>query len=337
MGAKSKIEWCEHTFNPWVGCTKVSPACDHCYAATWAGRFKVAKWGPGEPRVRTTAANWRLPVKWDREAADTGTRPRVFCASLADVFDNDVPQEWRRDLFSLIDACRHLDWILLTKRIGNARDMLNTLTLGFWDMSPWKHVWIGATICNQDEADRDIPKLLAVPAALRFVSIEPMLGPIDLTRVCVDNHATLGTYLDALRGHRWDESAYSGGGPPLESDPPDFRGIDWVISGGESGPNARPAHPNWLRSLRDQCAAAGVPFLFKQWGEYIPGELSPHPDYPDDAVSAWRLDQRGRRWHNLSEGIRPMIEWEPVKFIKVGKKSAGRLLDGLTHNGFPSP
>ena len=178
MSENSKIEWTTHTFNPWVGCTKISPACDHCYAESWAKRSGAVTWG--SERKRTSVANWAMPLQWNRIAAETGTRPRVFCASLADVFDNQVPLEWRRDLFALIDNCRNLDWLLLTKRIGKAHDMLNTVTLGFWEQSPWPHVWLGATVCNQEEADRDIPKLLATPARVRFLSAEPMLGPIDL-------------------------------------------------------------------------------------------------------------------------------------------------------------
>lgn len=283
MGAETKIEWCDKTFSPWVGCAKISPACDHCYAESWAKRSGMVQWGPSAARRRTSEAYWRLPLKWDREAAKTGTRPRVFCASLADVFDNAVPQEWRRDLFSLIDMCRHLDWILLTKRIGNARGMLNSLTLGFWDMSPWPHVWLGATICNQDEADRDIPKLLAVPAALHFVSIEPMLGPVYI-----------GHYLPT----------------PLWSSFPG-PSLDWVISGGESGPGARPAHPDWFRSLRDQCAEAGVPYLHKQNGEWV-------------SVSA--VEGHGRHY-TFPYG---------ATVRRVGKKLAGRAIDGVVHDGFPA-
>lgn len=302
MGAETKIEWCDKTFSPWVGCAKISPACDHCYAESWAKRSGMVQWGPSAARRRTSEAYWRLPLKWDREAAKTGTRPRVFCASLADVFDNAVPQEWRRDLFSLIDMCRHLDWILLTKRIGNARGMLNSLTLGFWDMSPWPHVWLGATICNQDEADRDVTKLLAIPAAVRFVSIEPMLGPIDMTRVKgVTQHS-----VDVLRGGAWDVPSWT----PGFTNHSDMATVSWVISGGESGPAARPSHPDWFRSLRDQCAAAGVPYLHKQNGEW---------------VSVSEVEGRGDNY-TFPDG---------ATVRRVGKKLAGRALDGVVHDGFP--
>lgn len=242
MAENSAIEWTDHTFNPWVGCTKVGPGCDHCYAEGWAkrgGKAAGVTWG-GERR-RTSDANWRQPLKWNAQAQREGRRYRVFCASLADVFDNQVPEDWRRDLFELIRATPHLDWLLLTKRIGNAAAMiqaaLSNMDIGYsapFAAWPWPNVWLGATVVNQEEFDRDAPKLDATPAAVRFLSVEPMLGPI------VDSGWLWGT------GGR--------------------NGIDWVICGGESGPGARPMHPGWARSLRDQCAAAGVPFFMKQMG-----------------------------------------------------------------------
>ncbi len=243
MAENTKIEWADHTFNPWTGCTKVSPACDHCYAEGWAKRSGHVKWGSGQPRRRTSDANWRMPLKWNREAERTGVRPRVFCASLADVFDNEVDPAWRADLFKLIADTPNLNWLLLTKRVGNVMKMANEVAdmprLGShtghliahkWrNGSPPKNVWLGATVVNQEEADRDIPKLLAVPAAKRFLSIEPMLGPMLL-----QEHA--------------------------------LSRIDWVIVGGESGPGARrdPNMVSWVASLRDQCVNAGVAFLWKQ-------------------------------------------------------------------------
>ncbi len=273
MGKNSKIEWCHHTWNPWIGCTKVSPACDHCYAENlMASRMHVVQWGAGQPRKRTSARNWNDPLRWNAEADRLGVRYRVFCASLADVFDNEVPGAWRADLFDLIEKTPHLDWLLLTKRIGNVVPMMTDVAaslfwmdrLGTGALPP--NVWLGATICNQAEADRDIPKLLATPAAVRWVSAEPLLGPVDLTRVCISNSPTLGSFMDALRGHRWDESAHEGGGPPLDDDPPDGPKLDWVVVGGESGSKARPMHPNWAFSLRDQCAEGKVAFFLKQLG-----------------------------------------------------------------------
>lgn len=178
MAEHTKIEWCDHTFNPWIGCTKVSPACDNCYAEHLMDRrMGRAKWGAGQPRSRTSAANWREPLKWQRRAVRDGTRPFVFCASLADVFDNEVPAEWRVDLFDLIDATPNLVWLLLTKRIGNVRRMMEGRN---WPAN----AALGATMCNNEEYRRDAPKLVDAKAALdplfTFGSFEPLLGPIGL-------------------------------------------------------------------------------------------------------------------------------------------------------------
>lgn len=263
MGKNSKIEWCHHTWNPWIGCTKVSPACDHCYAENlMASRMHVVQWGAGQPRKRTSARNWNDPLRWNAEADRLGVRYRVFCASLADVFDNEVPGAWRADLFDLIEKTPHLDWLLLTKRIGNVVPMMTDVAaslfwmdrLGTGALPP--NVWLGATICNQAEADRDIPKLLATPARVRFLSMEPLLGPVNLDAhllQCCEQfeYCDYGSY-----GHRPECC-----GTPVPRD-----GLDWVIAGGESGLGARPMHPDWVRSLRDQCAEGKVAFFLKQLG-----------------------------------------------------------------------
>ena len=175
MGEQTKIEWTDHTFNPWIGCTKVSPACDNCYAAELSNRYGWADWGAGEARKRTAASNWRNPLAWDRKAQANGEQPFVFCASLADVFDNEIDQKWRDDLFHLIRSTTNLTWLLLTKRIGNVRKMVDVLP---------RNVAIGATMANQDEYDRDRVKLMDVKRefdpVFTFASIEPMLGPVIL-------------------------------------------------------------------------------------------------------------------------------------------------------------
>lgn len=247
MGEWSKIEWTDHTFNPWVGCEKISSACDHCYAEAWAKRAGSPELWNGSRR-RTTAANWRGPVKWNLEAAKRGVRLRVFCASLADVFDNAVPAEWRSDLFKLIEATPNLDWLLLTKRIGNVKKLCG-------GVSSWPNVWLGATIANQEEAVRDIPKLLATPARVRFLSMEPLLERVDI-------HLLL----------------CSGG-------------IDWIIVGGESGGNARMMDPDWARSLQRQCKHNDVAFFMKQMTskDRIPSDLLvrefPRYAYSEDPAS----------------------------------------------------
>jgi protein gp37 len=295
MAAETKIEWAHSTFNGWIGCTKVSPGCDHCYAETLATQRLGIAWGAGAARRRTVENNWREPIKWDRKAAAAGVRRRVFCSSLADVFDNEVPVEWRRDLGVLIDRTPNLDWLLLTKRIGNAAEMLADM---FGGRVP-ANVWLGATVVNQAEADRDVPKLLATPAAKRFLSMEPLLGRVAF-------------------------------------DPCDLAMLDWVIVGGESGPQARPMHPDWARDVRDQCSIAGVPFLFKQWGEWVVA-LDRERDDPD-----WRanytndyVDAGKSKWLNLAGGCGFHGERFHV-MRRVGKKAAGRLLDGIQHDGVPA-
>lgn len=303
MTENTKIEWADHTFNPWEGCQKVGPGCDHCYAETRNARFAggtAINWGPGAPRRRTSAANWKKPIAWNAAAADFmaahGRRQRVFCASLADVFDNAVDPAWRADLANLILATPNLDWLLLTKRIGNVGDMLAFM---FLDGAP-PNVWLGATVVNQEEADRDIPKLLRVAVARRFLSMEPLLGPVDIRAAlwsCCEQPCTGAEYMGQV------ERVCCG--------QPETRDVlDWVIVGGESGHGARPMRIEWVRGLRDQCIAAGVQFLVKQWGEWAPAE-----NFPDHIPSA-TSDETGT-------------------MCRVGKKAAGRMLDGVEHNGFP--
>lgn len=350
MADNTHIEWADSTFNPWEGCQKVGPGCDHCYAETRNARFgggEAPNWGPGAPRRRTSASNWNKPRKWQREAAaffaEHGRRRRVFCASLADVFDNAVPAEWREDLFTLIAETPDLDWLLLTKRIGNVAGMLPA----DWGAG-WPHVWLGATVVNQAEADRDIPKLLETPAAVRFVSCEPLLGAVDLTRLCVlprvPGSVRAGIHIDALAG-RYRESGMPNHGhsfPANEPLPSDARGprLDWVIAGGESGPGARPMHSDWVRFLRDQCAAADVPFFFKQWGEWLSCcqfDLAIEIDDDPEHSWFWHREYDDGAW---SDPFKPMwMYWEDVSthnvVIRVGKKAAGRTLDGAEHLAWP--
>ena len=253
MAENSKIEWTTHTFNPWIGCTKVSAACDFCYAEKWDHRYTGGtRWGPHADRTRTK--NWSAPRKWNREAEKTGVRPRVFCASLADVFDNhrSILPEWREDLWKLIDETPNLDWLLLTKRPQNIMKMIPER----WRDGLPSHVWIGTTVEDQKSADQRIPALLQVPAAIRFLSCEPLLGFVDL------NDHLWGPVKPCARCPR-DEwcDCYALKRRELENEP----ALHWVIAGGESGAQHRPANPDWFRQLRDQCGDADVPFLFKQW------------------------------------------------------------------------
>jgi protein gp37 len=307
----SHIEWTDHTFNPWIGCTKVSPGCAHCYAEAMNIRWhKGANWGAGAPRVRTSKSYWQQPLKWNEEAAyrfmdwnsetnlgkDLGEyqRPRVFCASLADWLDDEVPIEWLIDLLALIDATPNLDWLLLTKRPENFIGRITAATHG--KLSPFEvfrkmpNIWVGTSVENQEMADKRIPELLSIPARVRFHSCEPLLGPLNL----VANVIQRGAHYKTLTSKDWLEH------------------IHWVICGGESGPNARPMHPDWARNLRDQCSAAGVPFFFKQWGQQVRGDQITFDGIQDEEVV------------------------DNDRFYTITSKSDFRELDGRQWNELPS-
>jgi protein gp37 len=258
MGEHTTISWCDRTFNPWIGCTKVSVgergACESCYAeVATPTRAMHVTWGSGKPRHRTSESTWALPLRWERGAeafqAMHGRRQRVFCASLADVLDNEIDPQWRVDLFNLIRSTPSLDWLLLTKRIGNAAKMLPT----DW-ANGYANVWLGATVANQKEAERDIPKLLATPAHLRFLSCEPLLGPLNLRNLCIGTGSALHTAWGIPAEHDHFDALHAANRTRL----------DWVITGSESGRKARPCDLTWVRTLRDQCIAAGVAFHWKQ-------------------------------------------------------------------------
>lgn len=308
MGQNTAIEWTDHTFNPWQGCIRVSPGCQHCYAETLSNRWGKDIWGPGSKRERTSAANWRKPLQWSRQAQKEGRRYKVFCASMADVFeDNEQVKSWRLDLFLLISNTPNLDWQILTKRPDVARE--------FFEQRPGlllPNIWMGTSVENQEYADKRIPELLKIPAKVRFLSVEPLLGPIDLS----------GRTVDSV----WFDAEYAQVDPHL-SEIVECEGwpIHWVIVGGESGHGARPMHPEWVRKIRDECQAAGVAFFFKQWGEYVGG-----------------LGQR-INWVGLQNGAyicgdKNTYEWGAgIVSQKVGKHAAGRLLDGRTWDEFPQP
>jgi protein gp37 len=283
MGKDSKIEWTHHTFNPWWGCIKVSPACKHCYAETWARRVGMAElWGARGERRFFSDAHWKQPERWNREAVRDGVRRRVFCASMADVFENrrDLDRA-RARLWQIIEATPALDWLLLTKRpqhIGR--------------LAPWgdrwpANVWLGTTCETQRWARERVPLLLGHAAAVHFVSCEPLLGPIDLS-----------PWLTARPDHGHE------------------RALKWVIAGGESGSaKARPMNPVWATDLRDQCAAAGTAFHFKQWGHWGPARNR------DAAVKTVTFTGRDGR---------------ELVLAKLGKHVTGRELEGETWDRFPT-
>jgi protein gp37 len=251
----SKIEWTDHTFNPWIGCQHMSPGCDHCYAETQNAfrKWNGGTWGPHAPRKRTSEENWKNPFKWNTEARafkrEHGRRPRVFCASLADVFDNQAPSEWRKDLFALIRECRRLDWLMLTKRPQN---ILKMLPADWGD--GYRNVWLGVTAENQTFFDQRWRILQRVPAGTKFISYEPALGPLRL---------------------------------PKEAPFP-----DWLISGGESGGGARPLDPQWVRDIIADCRRRGVTPFHKQWGTYSSNPLVVEQGM--SIVEAKALDKYGK-------------------------------------------
>lgn len=255
MARDSKIEWTHHTFNPWWGCQKVSPACKHCYAEAWSKRVGHAVWGVKAPRRFFGARHWSQPERWNQQAADEGVRRRVFCASMADVFEVRAELDpWRSRLWGLIENTPHLDWLLLTKRPEEVAGLIP------W--SKWPHnVWLGTTVEDPKWARLRLPHLLKVNPVVRFLSCEPLLAQVDLR--------------------------------------PWLPQLDWVIVGGESGRKARPMSPAWAIDMRDQCTVAGVPFFFKQWGE-------------------WSIDKG-------------------TDMVRLGKKASGRWLDGRTWDQVPQP
>jgi len=271
MGKETAIEWCDHTFNAWWGCTRVSPACTHCYAEAWAKRTGHPDlWGVNAGRRTFGEKHWLEPLKWDLKAMGFGEpRPRVFCNSMADVFDNhEGVRAARNRLWNLIAATQSLDWLILTKRIGNARSMLPD---NWGDGYP--NVWLGISVCNQDEADRDIPKLLEVPATVRFLSCEPLLGRIDLFAfqkgMCTScagsgevNRLPTQNEIDERLCEEWPhESCQECRGTGQWPENP---GLSWVIAGGESGAGARSMDIFWTGNLLSECRAQQIPFFMKQ-------------------------------------------------------------------------
>jgi protein gp37 len=278
MSDTTAIQWTDHTFNTWWGCSRVSPACRFCYADTLAHRFGHDLWRRSGPRKMLSDTNWKKPLKWNRDAERAGKPALVFCCSMADVFERHPADEVnaqldaaRARLWELIDETSWLRWQLLTKRIENVTDMVP------WGDNWPDNVWLGTSAEDQRRADERIPQLLMIPASVRFISAEPLLEAIDLTRIAYTDGG--GTHLDVVHGKH--------GVPDLWAVP--AQRLSWVICGGESGAKARPMKLDWARSLRDQCTASGVPFFYKQRG----GRTS--------TAGGRLLD--GREWNELPEHV----------------------------------
>lgn len=336
MAVTTEISWAHSTFNPWAGCTKVSPGCTNCYAERDTKRRGFVGWGKGEPRRRTSESNWNQVRRWNKQAQASGEPHRVFCASWSDWLDPEVDPAWLADLLALIAETPHLTWMLLTKRpqlwrerVSRALDMASEdegpgpdedgvprgadpwvqMATRWVAGEPPPNVWLGTTVEDQQRADERIPRLLEIPARVRFLSCEPLLGPVDLTK------------------------GYCRRCNPLVSQPHHLQvlgedRLHWIICGGESGPGARPMHPDWARSLRDQAQAAGAAYHFKQWGELAP------VDQPWRQESIAPLEEK-EQWLNAAggQGFHGDEVW---RMRRVGKKAAGRLLDGRTWDEFPT-
>jgi len=250
MGETTGISWSQSTFNPWWGCLEVSPACDNCYARELSNRWGFDVWGKDKPRRFFGDKHWNEPLKWDLAAEKTGARHRVFCASMADVFEEREDLEpWRLRLWKLIEKTPNLDWMLLTKREKAIRKMLPSA----WIKEPRKNVWLGVTAENQRRAEERIPALLDVPAVVHWISAEPLLGPIDFAPWMNGySHDVTHDELDVPDG------AVIGGEERVAGTWHRRKGIDWVIVGGESGHHPRRMDPEWVNHIKRQCRAGNL-------------------------------------------------------------------------------
>lgn len=306
MSDKSKIEWTDATWNPVTGCTKVSEGCRNCYAKTFTERFEGTSGHYFESGFKVTLRPERLnqPLRWKRPR-------RIFVNSMSDLFHPDVPFDYIDRVFNIMGGAGWHTFQILTKRPERMKEFI------YWRFDKWKdpfddnqvpyvfpNIWLGVSVENQKAADERIPLLLQTPAAVRFLSCEPLLGPVDLNSISLAD----GMYWDALDKSEASDASLEGDCDAV---------IDWVIAGGESGFKARSADPDWFRSLRDQCQKASVPFLFKQWGEWLPVSQGAEPVSIHDCAI-------GKTETYLDD-----------QFVKVGKKVAGRLLDGRTWDEFP--
>lgn len=317
MATKTKIEWCDMTINPVVGCSKCSPGCDNCYAEKMAYRLSKNPKTAAKYAGVVDENGWTGKVSnFEMSCFDNlpKRRKHIFVGSMTDIFhENMADDEGLRAMFKAFAEYSQHTFILLTKRHKRLAEAIGWLC--DMDGEIADNVWLGVTVCNQPEADEKIPLLLGTSAAVRFVSVEPMLGPVDLSPY-------IGVFGDNFTDvhytkYGWKMDEWSGGfiGPGTRGNDHTYNplpALNWVICGGETGPNARLMHPDWARSLRDQCQGAGVPFFFKGWGEYI------------------NLGQTPQKAKGNYADV-----WNLVCNFRVGKKRAGRLLDGQEWNEFP--
>ncbi len=344
--SQTKIEWADAVWNPVTGCTKISPGCQNCYAERMSKRLAGRCGYPEDEPFKVTLHPERL-----HEPSRLKKPRRIFVNSMSDLFHEDVPDSFIRDIFWRIWFYRQHTFLVLTKRperiagkgqcsncgylapVGNDEECPNYGVTekymhdqGFAKIPrDWpKNLWLGVTAENQEMADKRIPLLLQTPAAIRFVSVEPMLGPVDLSNIWEVCPECGSWEIYEPRGEMryCDDCGVDVPKPKI--------GIDWVICGGETGPGARPMHPDWVRSLRDQCQAAGVPFLFKQFGEWTP-DLT---NYHSEPLEPFRV-----RWMHPDGTVSPigsgLAMGGSITIYHIGKKKAGRLLDGREWDEFP--
>ncbi|MFF7954060.1 DUF5131 family protein [Streptomyces griseorubiginosus] len=333
MADTTGIEWTDCTWNPVTGCTKISEGCDNCYAETFANRWRGTTGHHFETGFDLTLRpdRLRLPLTWHKPR-------RIFLNSMSDLFHQDVPDRYIAQVFAVMALAPQHTFQILTKRHARMRSLLSSPS--FWHQvahegrehfigcqqdwlavgamlagDPLPNVWLGVSVENQQWADIRIPALLTTPASIRFLSCEPLLGPVDLERAVIPLGSERGHGLTASYVHTGDCCRRG------------LHGINWVIVGGESGRNARPMHPQWARDLREQCERAAVPYFFKQWGEFAP-EAHGH-----DRGATVLIDSHGRTSSDTDTPAGP----DTVRMRRVGKKAAGRVLDGRLHNAFPAP
>lgn len=353
----TKIEWTEATWNPIVGCSIVSPGCTNCYAMRMAARLEAMSKTQfphyqGTTKASKAGAVWTGKVAMARDATLAAPLRRkkptmYFVNSMGDLFHEDVPDAWIDRVFAVMALCPQHTFQVLTKRAARMRryfddagevsrqyfvataaarmvedgdTTLDVISAGRW---PLPNVWLGVSAERQQEADARIPDLLATPAAVRFVSAEPLLGPIDFSREWLRDKLGGAYPFPMLAQHERTTRL-------------DL--LDWIIVGGESGPDARPMHPDWARAIRDQCSAADVAFFFKQWGEWREA-VSPHP--VDDGSPVASFDVDPSRQVVLGTSGRSSLTWyadQPRDIImqRIGKARAGRLLDGRLHDAMPA-
>jgi protein gp37 len=353
MADGSKIEWTNATWNPITGCSLASPGCTNCYAMKLAGtRMRNHESRKGLTIASKAGPVWNGEVRFNEQWLDEPLRwrrPRmIFVCAHGDLFHESVPDEWIDRVFDVMHRSRHHVFQVLTKRSARMREYVTNYTrlpnqiAAFYNLptdgstklyQPLPNVWLGVSVEDQQRADERVPDLLATPAAIRWLSCEPLLGPVDLRNFDLDFRPGFSGFysVNALTGRNEDMCR------PCA----DTASLDWIVVGGESGPGARPMHPDWARSLRDQCAEAEVPFFFKQWGDWLPGEVytetldgvthggvSRFPDSPEPGAT---YPGKPSHWWDGADSFTPgQIS------VHVGKKVAGRLLDGIEHDGMPA-